>query len=32
MFAQDLPLGGDDEPLGIDPQADRPVAKEAGTL
>src|ERR1700741_1874381 len=25
VFAQDLSLGGDDDPLRVDPQADRPV-------
>ncbi len=25
VFAEDLPLGGDDDPFRIDPQADRPV-------
>jgi hypothetical protein len=32
MLAQDLPLGGDDDPIGIDPQAHGRLAKDAGTL
>jgi hypothetical protein len=27
VFADDLPLGGDDNPLGIDPHADRAIGE-----
>ena len=32
MFADDLPLGDDDDALGINPHADRAIGKDAGTL
>lgn len=32
MFAEDIALGRNDQSLGINPQADGPVRKDAGTL
>lgn len=32
MFAKDIALGRNDQSLGINPQADGPVRKDAGTL
>jgi hypothetical protein len=30
VFADDLPFGGDDDPLGIDPNADRAIGEGRG--